>query len=286
MEHDSHIPRDPERRPDDQRLRAEIIERLPGTGEHASHRAIEVIGAMMGACVMAHTKGRPLSREEAQGVAHFLALGIDKGTALRNFADGREVDVDEVRSECLELASRPNVYPETREVINWLDGHLLDRAAPQLRPALPADETQWRHLISYKEDLGLTVAIHGRGDENLFEDGTVLDHAERFALDRGIPGVAYLRLPTTDTSRPDVERGFASDYVGSYADLAELFDTTTRVFQLDDDNHTTPVSYRDLSDTARAQLHDGAGTHWSAVAVAGQIHLFKKNHHAKEETVK
>ncbi|WP_409048265.1 hypothetical protein AB2L57_05670 [Microbacterium sp. HA-8] len=286
MERDSHIPRDPERRPDDQHLRAEIIERLPGTGEHASHRAIEVIGAMMGACVMAHTEGRPLSTEDARGVAHFLALGIDKGTALRDFADGREVDVDEVRSECLELASRPNVYPETREVLNWLDGHLLDAVVPQLRPELPADETQWRHLISYKEDLGLTVAIHGRGDEALFEDGTVLDRAERFALDHGIPGVAYLRLPTTDTSRPDVERGFASDYVGSYADLAELFDTTTRVFQLDDDNHTTPVSYRELSDDARRQLHEGAGEHWSAVAVAGQIHLFKKNHYAEEEITK
>lgn len=151
---------------------------------------------------------------------------------------------------------------------------------------MPADDAEWRHLISYKEDLGLTVAIHGRGDEALFENGTVLAGAERFALDHGIPGVAYLRLPTTDASKPELERGFASDYVGSYGNLSELFDTTTRVFQLDDDNHATPVSYRDLSDTARAQLHDDAGTHWSAVAVAGQIHLFRKNHYAEEETAK
>lgn len=73
---------------------------------------------MMGACVMAHTEGRPLSTKDALGVAHFLALGVDNSTALRDFADGRDVDLDEVRAECLERASRPNVYPETREILN------------------------------------------------------------------------------------------------------------------------------------------------------------------------
>lgn len=284
MEHGNYVFEEPEQQPTDQQLRAEIIERLPDSGEHPSGRAVEIIGAMMGACVNAHSEGRPLNVTVARDIAYFLALGVDHGTALSDFAAGRDEDLEAVRAEAHELAARPNVYPETREIINWLDGHLLDVAVPQLRPELPDDESKWQHLISYQEDIGLTVAIHGRGDDALFDDGAMLDHAERLALAHGIPGVAYLRLPTTDISRPDLESCFASDYVGSYADLTELFDTTTRVFQLDDDNRATPVSYRELGATARSQLHDGAGKHWSAVAVAGQIHLFKKNHYSKEET--
>lgn len=282
MERDSHTPHGPEQTPEERRLRAEIIERLPDTPEQPSPYAVEVIGAMMSACLHAHSEGQPLPEEDARSIAHFLSLGVDDGTALRSFADGKPVEMRDVRAEYLELASRPNVYPETRAIIDWLGNYTLSASYPELEPAAPeGDRSDWQHPVTFKEDLGLTVAFHVRGTEwDVREDEALMGRVERLALDHGTAGLAFLRLPTTDATRADLDAAFARSYVNSYDAIETFLAAHFRLFRIEDDQSTTPVPFDELSADRQEELYAQAGQHVALVEVAGRVHVFKRNHHA------
>lgn len=273
-EHESHG----DKSPADRRLRAEIIERLPETPDKASQRAIEVIGAMMSSCVRAHSAGRPLLEDDARGIAHFLALSVDQGRALQRFADGDVLPVSEVRAEYLEIARRPNVYPETRAVIDWLGNYLLSASYPEIEPARPDNSKDWQHAITFKEDLALTLAFHLRGPEqDPREDETLMTRIERFALDHGAAGVAFLRLPTTDASRTDLDALFARAHINSYESVDALLATHFRLFRIEDDQPLTPIPFTDLSAALREELYARAGQHLAVIEVAGQVHAFHRH---------
>lgn len=259
---------------DDQHLRAEIIERLPETVEgYASERAVEVMAAMMTACMHANERGGLLEGDNARAIAHFLALGIDDGTALRRFADDEVVDLDDVQAELRALHDRHTLYPETREVTNWLAQFVFAQQVPELRPdRATTDPESWQHAISYKEDLGLTVAVHARGIDAPFEHTQLMDKAEALAMKHGVPGVAMLRLPTVDLARADLEDLFTEHYLGSFDDLDRLFGPVLPLLGPDD----THRPYSQLTPTEQRFLRARLGSECQAITHGGRIHLFRR----------
>lgn len=265
--------REPDR-DDDQHLRAEIIERLPETVEgHASERAVEVMAAMMTACMRANESGGLLEPDNARAIAHFLALGIDDGAALRTFADDRVVDLDEVQRELRALHDRHTLYPETREVTNWLAEYVFAQQVPELRPDRPTrDLESWQHAISYKEDLGLTVAVHAKGVDLPFENTRLMDTAEALAMKHGVPGVALLRLPAVDLAAANLDELFAEHYLGSFDDLDRLFGPVLEL--LGPDQAHRPFSQ--LTPTEQRYLRGRLGSECQAIAHGGRIQLFRR----------
>ena len=274
--HDDHERRQP---PDERLIRAEVIERLTDSPEEATPRGIEVATAMINACVRAHTAGDVLPELEARALAHILSFAIDDGDALQRFANDQVVEMSDVRAEYTQLASRPSVYPETRAVIDWLGNYVLDASYPEFEPPANDQSSDWQHHIAFNGDLGLTLAFHLPGDEqDPREDAAFMERLERFALDHGTAGLAFLRLPTTDASRDALDARFTRSYVNSYESVDVLMAAHFRIFRLEDDDvTTTPVALSELSAERMQDLYARAGDNLVLVEVAGQIHAFRRS---------
>lgn len=260
-----------------QQLRAEIIEKLPETPDVPSRRGIEVIGAMMGACVKAHREHGQLTREDAQAIAHFLALAVDDGDTLRRFADGTEVEMNDLRAEYLELAQRPNLYPETRAIIDWLGNYVLTACYPELEPSRPnRQDGEWQHPIIFKEDFGLTVAFHARNSSSVVEDEALMSRIERFALDHGTAGLAFLRLPTTDAAAPDLDEQFARSYVKKFLTVDGLISHKI-IDIMGGPEHARHIHVERITGDVLEELIERAGRDFIAVELAGEIHTFTRD---------
>ncbi|HTL42093.1 MAG TPA: hypothetical protein VL294_11530 [Pseudolysinimonas sp.] len=260
------------------RLRAELIEDLPDSPDEPSHIALQLRVAMQTSVMQAHEHDRPLDADDAHVIAEFLSFAIDAPDSdLGVFGHRNGLDYDGARRELLELAARPTLRLEMREIVNWLATYLLYQAVPELQPE-PAGDGRWRHSIAYKEELGLTAAFQVRGSPGRAELADVFDTITTFVLEHGVPALAYLRLPGVDAAAADLDVRFRERYVGSYRDLEAMFDTITEVREVDDDGKVgQPIRYRDQPPREQARLGEGAGSLWCAVDVGSQIHVFHRH---------
>lgn len=271
--HEANVPRDLRNR-----IRRELIEQLPDSPEEPSDLVRQLKTAAQTSILQAHMEGRAIDRDDANVLTELLSFALDAPDgALRSYRRGLDDRYDDARAELVELAGRPTLRLEMREVINWAASYLLYEQAPALAPSNSEPGERWNRSIASKPELGLTVAfsVHGIQDEAIEQD--VLDRMTRFLLYEGVPGLAYLRLPDVDASDRDLHRKFWSRHVSSYPDLSAMIDDLTRVVPISDEGETGDrVLFGDLSPPIRRQLLDNAGTYWCAVDVAGQIHVFRK----------
>lgn len=260
------------------RLRAELIEDLPESPKEPSHIALQLRAAMQTSVLQAHQRGRPLEADDAHIIAEFLAFAIDQPDSdLRVYGHRNGLDYPGTRSELLEIASRPTLRLEMREIINWLATFLLYQQAPELQPD-PPPGGRWSSSIAYREELGLTAAFQVRGTPGRAEMAETFEDITAFVLDRGVPALAYLRLPGVDAGAPELAQRFQECYVGSYRDLEAMFDTITEVREVDEDGKAgQPTFPCDQPPREQARLGEGAGALWCAVDVGGQIHLFHRH---------
>ncbi len=260
------------------RLRAELIEDLPESPEKPSNIALQLRVAMQTSVLQAHQHGRPLEVDDAHIIAEFLSFAIDEPDSdLGIFGHRNGLDYPGTRSELLELASRPTLRLEMREIINWLATYLLYQQVPELQPD-PPPSGRWTTSIAYKEELGLTAAFQVRGSPSRAEMADTFEDITAFVLDHGVPALAYLRLPGVDAAQPDLVERFRERYVGSFRDLEAMFDTITEVREIDEDGKIgQPTLYRDQPPREQARLGEGAGALWCAVDVGGQIHVFHRH---------
>jgi hypothetical protein len=216
--------------PDDirRRLRSELIEELPDSPPSPSHIATQLRTAIQTAVLQAHLGGRPLEQDDAHIIAEFMSFAVDRPAShLAAFGHRNGLDYDGTREELLELAARPTLRLEMREVINWLSSYLLYQQAPELEP--PGNPPgAWRHEIAYKEELGLTAALHIRGNPTRAEASDVFETATRFVLEHGVPALAFLRLPGSDAAAPDLDEDFRARYIGSFPTLRSAFAALVR----------------------------------------------------------
>jgi len=260
------------------RLRAELIEQLPDSPEQPSHIALQLRVAMQRAVLEAHEAGRPIEDEDAHVIAELLSFALDEhDSSLGIYGHRNGLDYDGARIELVELASRPNLRLEMKEVINWLATHLLYQRAPELQPE-PSPGGAWEHPIAYKEELGLTAALHIKGTPSRAEASKVFETVTRFVLERGVPALGYLRLPGVDASSPNLDADYRSRYIGSYRDLEAMFDTITEVRDVDQDGKVgAPIPFREQAARDQARIAEGAGRLWCAVDVGGKIHVFHRH---------
>lgn len=202
------------------RIHGEILENLPDSPERPGRLALRLRVAMQSAVLEAHEQGSPIDKEDAQIIAEVLSFALDRAdTALGSYGRRNGTDYEAVREELIELAARPTLRLEIREVINWLTTYLLYEQVPQLEPDPRDDDGGWTSSIGYKSELGLTAAFHIKGTPEAAELDTDLT---RFILEHGVPALAYLRLPDVDASAPDLDEQFRRRYLGGYTDVGGM----------------------------------------------------------------
>jgi hypothetical protein len=148
----------------------------------------------------ADARGEPISREDAQAVAHLLGPQLPPGSAMSRFAETGNADPAALSEECRELKQRSW---DTPDVVVWLE-HFERYLAGQDTTRQPTEHPDPERPLDVPQVLdGLSA------------------HGDAFR--------AYLQLPDVDPYRDDLMEQFEDCYVGAFGSMEALLEEITEL---------------------------------------------------------
>jgi hypothetical protein len=148
----------------------------------------------------ADARGEPISRDDAQAVAHLLAPQLPSGSAMSRFAETGNADPAALSKDCQELKQRSWNTPDVGLWLERFDQYLATPAGPEHPAKQPGPD----------RPLDVPQVLDG-----------LSAHGDAFR--------AYLQLPDVDPYRDDLLEQFEDCYTGAFGSMEALLDELTEL---------------------------------------------------------
>ena len=198
----------------------------------------------------ADANGRAVDSDTARAIATLLAGMLPADSAMQRFADSGAEESAELRQECRRLAGSSRVGYDVLRWATRLDDYLQRSLQPPAE--LAAEHPQ------------VTDA-----ESDLIEQGVHL-HGDAFR--------AFLQLPDSDPTDPQLLALFTETYVGNFVSMNHVLDELTEIDSWQDavDSFADQQGLSGMVFIDRAAVARQAEDTWDIVRMGGRLYVFNK----------
>jgi len=187
----------------------------------------------------ARSEHREIDSQTARCIAHVLGRAYGRDSALATFGRTEEGGYPELRDEYLDLYNHANVDLVTKELIDWLGTHFVERENAgsgrrfmneHLPPKLE------RILVRTGVDVGdwhLTVHVPAIYNQAAIDELT--QTLAELQVDQDPALRAFLGLPDVNAMSGDIMQDFHDNYIGTFSDIEDAVTVMAEVDEIERD---------------------------------------------------